>query len=779
MKFLRNLAHLSLVVGLFVTASSSRGVAQTSVTCKGFTFTDGVVIGNDNGNVITKILNKRVYVERNGALADNLGIYYAMKPGNYSSLNQDQWWGCVNPRDPSVNGSNMLGDQVGDAIPCNGKLITKDRWLNFYRGDDNFRTFNVAKIDKGVLRVHALRKDPNTTPSQSELNLTYADGVRFNIGLLEAGWYNEGHNNDNPNEPTLTKAEIDGCFYKDDVKFADCVSTPVIGTISSISQTGLSFSFTGFTGGIFSKIAWRIIPSVANKANERSGQINSPSAAGTNFSFASLPAGTYTLQVEGGDCGSSVNSKTFVIPSANACSQNPVIGNITPVTQTGLTFTFTGSGLPNLTWRIKPVVANASNERSGKTGAVNNAGVSLTFASLPYGDYNLEIEGGDCTSSTSTKSFKISKPNCSTAPEITGITNISGTGLTLTFSGGGLPNTLAWVIINSANSAVSSGTTASLSTGSVALNFNNLPVGTYTLEIQGGSCASSVSTANFSIPRIPCPSGPTLREVYNKNVSGLTFNFAGNGVHSISWRILSVSGSPLRTSSSDITPTNDRPSISYGALPNNTWYGLEIQGGNTCVSTPSLMLFELGSAGPLPIYIADFAATAKKEGVALSWKVVSEQNGEGFQVLRFDSNAKTPQIIASIPLSDAKIGTYNYLDKNPANGVNYYQLKQIDTDGSFTTSRIINVNFDGVYGMFMAPNPAREFVDVEFESGINGTASFDTYSTAGIKVLNSKHKVKIGQNKIRMNVSNLAEGSYILKMDNGAVSRSLRFLKVQ
>jgi|GEM_PF-1711162 len=781
MKFLRNLVFLSFIGALANVLPNFEASAQTKYYCRNFEFYDGQVLGRDRGGsqyeVKVKILQNRVYAERNGVLETGKGIYYGMD--NYSGISQEAWGYCVNASDPLVNGANLLGAQVGDAIPCNGKLIKKNTWLNYYQGDDSYRTFNIAKIDRGVLRIHGFRMNPNTFPSVADLAQTpQANGIAYNNSLLEAGWYDGAHGHDNPDEPTLLKdnpKEIAGCIFADAVNYADCSSSPVIGTISSITQTGLSFTFSGFTGGVFTKLDWVIKPSVANVANERSGQVNNPSQGGTSFSFASLPTGDYTLEVQGGDCNSSTTTKTFTIGNSNPCSENPVIGTISSITQTALTFSFTGNGLPNLTWRIKNS-ANTSTLQSGKTGAVNNAGVTLSFASLAYGDYILEIEGGDCSSNVSSKAFTISKPNCTAPPIIASIGDITASELVVQFTGAISANSVDWKIKNSSSQTVASGNkTGTAGTSSMAIPYSFLANASYTLEVIAVDCISTASSQGFRIdvPKPNCGSGPRITSISAVSNSSLELLFDGSGVTSIAWRILNSTGTNSMASG-EVVPVHNHPTLPYNLA--NGVYILEIQGGTTCASTPVTKAFGINT--PLPIYISNFDGVAKKEGVALSWNVVSEKNGEGFQVLRFDDNAKTPQIIASIPLREEKIGAYSYLDENPANGSNYYQLKQIDTDGSFTTSRIINVSFDGVYGMFMAPNPAKEFVDVEFESRINGTASFETYSNSGIRVMNSRQKVKIGKNKIRMNVSGLSEGSYILKMENGDAPKSLRFLKV-
>jgi methionine-rich copper-binding protein CopC len=464
----------------------------------------------------------------------------------------------------------------------------------------------------------------------------------------------------------------------------------------------------------------------------------------------------------------------------NSCASNPVVGTISSVTSSGLSFSFTGSGITSLNWSIT-ATGGSSSVASGTASNVNTAGVAISYGKqLSAGSYTLKISAGNCTSSESSKTFEITKPNCASTPTISTIKNITGTSLTVDFTGTNTPNTLTWTIKNSSNTSVATNKTGTLTGGTANLTFAYLANGNYTLEIQGGDCVSTPNSRAFVInvadSRPPCKTGPELKSIVTAAPTTLTFNYFGEEIYSVDWRILNSAGSSVATSTQSIVPVNDRPIITYNNLPDGN-YQLEIQGGNTCKSTPSALAFKIGNA--LPIYISNFKAEVKKEGVNLAWTVVSEKNGEGFQVLRYDDKVKTAKILASIPLTESKIGNYNFLDENPANGVNYYQLKQIDKDGSFTNSRIVSAKYEQLYGVILAPNPAKDYIDVNFESRTDGTANLETYNVSGVRVLNSQQKVKIGNNRVRINVSGLSDGSYVLKIDNSDQAKSLRFMKVR
>ena len=92
----------------------------------------------------------------------------------------------------------------------------------------------------------------------------------------------------------------------------------------------------------------------------------------------------------------------------------------------------------------------------------------------------------------------------------------------------------------------------------------------------------------------------------------------------------------------------------------------------------------------LPIELSKFEAICNNNRVNITWTTESEKNNEAFIIER-SHNAIDFTEIARIGGSVNSIETinYQYTDKNPNSGDNYYRLVQIDTDGTRTQSEII------------------------------------------------------------------------------------------
>ncbi|MBO9612286.1 MAG: T9SS type A sorting domain-containing protein [Dyadobacter sp.] len=463
----------------------------------------------------------------------------------------------------------------------------------------------------------------------------------------------------------------------------------------------------------------------------------------------------------------------------NNCASGPAISNVSNISQTALTVSFTGSGVTSLKWRIK---SSGTEVRSGTTNDFGSAtSTSISYSSLAPGNYTLEIEGNNCSSAVSSRAFTINEPvvvvpDCQNGPSVTSITSITPSSATINYGGTNL-HVFSWRILDGSNFAVGSGKTGTLTSNTANLTFSYLQNGTYTFELKAEDCkAASVVTKSFSISstdtRTACTRGPSLQSIVSSGETGLQFLFDGDNVFAIDWKV-KKDGVLLRQNR--VAPTSNTPTIGYNTLATGA-YTLEIQGGN-CKSPTSTIAF--GVNVPLPIYISNFEGKSVEKGVELTWNVVEEKDGKEFEVLRFDDRMQNEEVLGKVALTDQRIGKYSFLDKNPLLGTNYYQLKQIDIDGTYTRSKIVAVKPALISGTVIAPNPAQEYVNVQFSSRTAGTSEVTIYNIAGQPVGSSTIAISEGSNNHRINVKKLGSGHYFMKINHGGEATKLRFIKAE
>lgn len=95
----------------------------------------------------------------------------------------------------------------------------------------------------------------------------------------------------------------------------------------------------------------------------------------------------------------------------------------------------------------------------------------------------------------------------------------------------------------------------------------------------------------------------------------------------------------------------------------------------------------------LPATLTRFEGRNSGAGNILNWTVATETNTRYYQAER-SSNAVDFTAIGSTPATAAAAGSKNYTftDATPLSGVNYYRLRTVDTDGSFSYSAVIKIN---------------------------------------------------------------------------------------
>lgn len=97
----------------------------------------------------------------------------------------------------------------------------------------------------------------------------------------------------------------------------------------------------------------------------------------------------------------------------------------------------------------------------------------------------------------------------------------------------------------------------------------------------------------------------------------------------------------------------------------------------------------------LPVHLSSFTAQKENDKVKLQWATLSEQNSSYFEILKsIDGNNFTPISNIRAKGNSNNIVNYVFIDNNPVNGVNYYQLEQVDFDGRTSLSNTVTVNLD-------------------------------------------------------------------------------------
>ncbi|MEO6220867.1 MAG: T9SS type A sorting domain-containing protein, partial [Ginsengibacter sp.] len=101
---------------------------------------------------------------------------------------------------------------------------------------------------------------------------------------------------------------------------------------------------------------------------------------------------------------------------------------------------------------------------------------------------------------------------------------------------------------------------------------------------------------------------------------------------------------------------------------------------------------------------------------------------------------------------------------NPVIGLNYYRLRIVDIDNSAKYSLIKSVKNSLLRNFTIYPNPVKNKLLVNIEAGTTDKAEISITDIDGRNVYRSSLNLFQGANTIPVNISNLAQGSYFMKI---------------
>ncbi len=178
---------------------------------------------------------------------------------------------------------------------------------------------------------------------------------------------------------------------------------------------------------------------------------------------------------------------------------------------------------------------------------------------------------------------------------------------------------------------------------------------------------------------------------------------------------------------------------------------------------------EEGSA-PLAVEWSNFELEiTEKKTVLLKWSTFSETNNEGFEIQKstnaFDFGEIAWQAGNQNTLS---VNDYTFEDEDIEGGkVYYYRLKQIDSDGTFSYSKVISAELaEGNNDRFsFFPNPTLEnSVSLSIDSKNETLAFFELYNLNGQQILAKELSLQKGNNKQELSLSKFPAGIYFGKV---------------
>ena len=212
--------------------------------------------------------------------------------------------------------------------------------------------------------------------------------------------------------------------------------------------------------------------------------------------------------------------------------------------------------------------------------------------------------------------------------------------------------------------------------------------------------------------------------------------------------------------------------------------------GNLWIGTSDSGLVVFNEDGIIiPVELSSFTTSVINNNVELNWSTETETNNQGFEIERREGNRelevgdweKIGYVAGFGTTTEPK--SYSFTDKNLPTGKYSYRLKQIDFDGTFEYSQVIEAEVIALSEFALEqnyPNPFNPTINIEFRIANFGFVSLKVYDILGREVAVLVNEVKpAGEYEVEFNAGDLSSGIYLYRITSGNFieTKKLMFMK--
>lgn len=163
----------------------------------------------------------------------------------------------------------------------------------------------------------------------------------------------------------------------------------------------------------------------------------------------------------------------------------------------------------------------------------------------------------------------------------------------------------------------------------------------------------------------------------------------------------------------------------------------------------------------LPLKLLQFTVIKQEGGNLLNWLTADEIHTKEF-ILEGSSDGIHFSAITAVQAVGSGNNSYRYKDTRTV-PVQYYRLKMSDQDGRSEYSHVVSVNSMSADKLQLAPNPVKEELSIRVSSG-DRFDRLSIFDPTGRIVLQQK----VSGNVIKLNVADLPNGIYFLRLSSSA-----------
>ena len=219
--------------------------------------------------------------------------------------------------------------------------------------------------------------------------------------------------------------------------------------------------------------------------------------------------------------------------------------------------------------------------------------------------------------------------------------------------------------------------------------------------------------------------------------------------------------------------------------------------GTLAAATHGKGVYTTQITSPLPVELSAFSGIYQDGSVKLLWRTETEVNNYGFEILRFAQNGGHSEPDLSGEESWEKIGfieghgnsnspkSYEFVDESVMYGTQYYRLKQIDNDGSFEYSDVVEVDVPTLQDYAILeqnyPNPFNPETKIRFVVNENTQVTLKVFDEIGSEIAEIfNDKVESGRiYEVNFNGLYLSSGVYFYSLISEKTRKTKKMLLIK
>lgn len=185
--------------------------------------------------------------------------------------------------------------------------------------------------------------------------------------------------------------------------------------------------------------------------------------------------------------------------------------------------------------------------------------------------------------------------------------------------------------------------------------------------------------------------------------------------------------------------------------------------------------------GFLPVEYLDFSFDVISDNrVQLNWSTSKEINNDYFVIEKYFPGSEF------LPLGQlAGVGTtdesqyYNFVDDSKMDETNFYRIKQVDFDGSFTYSSIVEVHFTENTQFVLYPTVTSDFCTLKAKGDADASYRIKIIDMLGRLLMEDNLESSKNEGSIELDLSTYMQGLYIVQIiDKTGKASTSRVIKI-